>query len=51
MFAEEPDAPASFLFLQAVHELLEEHGLQFPVTVQDAVCLNADLASLFEAEI
>ena len=38
-YAEEPDAPASLLFLQIVNELMIEHALQFPGTVQDAMCL------------
>ena len=48
MYAEEPDPPASLLYLQAANALMMVHGLEFPVTVQDATCLYAELVALFE---
>lgn len=50
-FEEEPDPPASLLYLQAASALMVEHELEFPVTVQDAICLYAELVALIEAEI
>ena len=35
--------------LEAANKLMEAHGLLFPVTVQDAVCLYTELVALFEA--
>ena len=49
LYAEEPDPPASLMFLEAANELMVAHGLLF--TVQDAVCVYAELVALFEAQI
>ena len=51
LYAEEPDPPVSLMFLEAANELMVAHGLLFPVTVQDAVCVYAELVGLFEAQI
>lgn len=50
-YAEEPDPPASLLFLQAANELMTTHGLQFPVTIEDAVCLYTELVTLIESQM
>ena len=50
-YAEQLDAPASLSFLQIVNELMIEHALQFPGTVQDAMCLYAELVVLIEAQV
>ena len=36
-YSEEPDPPGSLLFLEAANELMIEHELQFPESIEDAV--------------
>lgn len=51
VFTEEPDPPASLLFLEAVNEIMTAHGLQFPVTIEEAVCLYCELVAFIEAKM
>jgi len=48
-YAEIPDPPASLSFLETANELMMEHGLQFPGTVEDAMSSYDELVALFEA--
>lgn len=49
--AEEPDPPAPLRFLEAANALMTTHGLQFPVTIEDAICLYIELVSLIESQM
>ena len=50
-YAEVPDPPGSLEFLQVAYELMTEHQLDFPQTIEDAMCLYAELVALIEAEL
>ena len=49
-YTEEPDLlhPA---FLEAANALMTTHGLQFPVTIEDAICLYIELVALIESQM
>jgi len=48
-YSEEPDPPGSLPFLEAANELMIEHELQFPESIEDAVSVYAELVVLMEA--
>ena len=50
-YAEVPDPPGSLPFLQMVNELMTEHRFHFPHTIEEAMCLYAELIVLIEAEM
>ena len=50
-YAEVPDPPASLPFLERANELMMEHGLQFPGTVEDAMSLYGELIAFLEARV
>lgn len=49
-YEEVPDPPGSLPFLQMVNELMTEHQFHFPHTIEEAMCLYAELVVLIEAE-
>ncbi len=50
-YAESPGPPASLEFLELARIIMNEHQLDFPLVIKDAVNLYAQLVFILEDEI
>ena len=47
-YCEEPDSPAPLCFLEMAQEIMTEHNLRFPQTVNEAIDLYVTLTAIIE---